>query len=115
MRISERDLQRTVLDMCAVYGLRVAHFRPARTDYGWRTPVEADGAGFPDLVIAGPGGVLFRELKSDRGRLSPDQRMWQAVLADAGADVAVWTPAELSDGTIAAALRRLAAVEVTHG
>jgi hypothetical protein len=40
--------------------------------------------------------------------------MWQTVLGEGGADVGVWTPAELSDGTILAALRLLAVAEVTR-
>ena len=38
-------------------------------------------AGFPDLVIALAGGItLWVELKSAKGRLSDDQRKWQAML-----------------------------------
>ena len=50
--------------------------------------------GFPDLCIVGSHGVIFRELKTDRGRLTPDQRDWLDRLAEAGADVAVWRPAD---------------------
>jgi hypothetical protein len=46
--------------------------------------------GFPDLVIVGRGGVLFRELKGPRGRLSDAQRAWLDDLRAAGADADVW-------------------------
>ena len=46
----------------------------------WRTPVAADGQGFPDLVLARAGVVLFRELKTDIGKVSDEQAAWlQAV------------------------------------
>ena len=37
--------------------------------------------GFPDLLIAGPGGIAFRELKTRVGILSPAQKHWRRVLA----------------------------------
>lgn len=76
MRVSEADLQTQVIDLAHLNGWLVAHFRPARTKDGWRTPVAADGKGFPDLVLARSGRVLFAELKSDSGRLSVEQQRW---------------------------------------
>jgi VRR-NUC domain. len=96
--MSEDDLLRNVIILCKFFRLRTAHFRPGQTRSGrWVTPVQGDGKGFPDLVIAGPGGLLFRELKTEKGRLTPDQQAWQAVLASAGADVAVWRPRDWPD------------------
>jgi hypothetical protein len=106
--MGEQDLQGAVIDLCRLLHLRVAHFRPARTGRGWRTPVQADGAGFPDLVIVGPGGVAFRELKSDRGRLSADQKLWRDALYDAGADHWVWRPTDWTNGLVNEELRMLA-------
>lgn len=95
----ERDLQRAVLDLCKMLGLRTAHFRTARTGAGWATPVAGDGAGFPDLVIVG-SAVLFRELKTDQGRLSHDQVGWKVTLLGADANWAVWTPTDLRSGLV---------------
>ncbi len=91
-RMSEADLLRSVIDLANLLGLRVHHSRPARTAHGWRTPISGH-AGLPDLVIVGAGGVLWRELKSATGRLSPDQIVWLKALAAAGQDVDVWRPA----------------------
>ena len=86
---SEADLQRTVIEMAQAFGWRVFHVRPARTAKGWRTPVEADGAGFPDLVLARPRDesrgwrrrrLIFCECKRERGRLSDAQSRWADVL-----------------------------------
>ena len=102
--MTEDHLQTAVIDMAHLFGLKVAHFRPAQIRPGkWVTPVQADGKGFPDLVIAGPGGVLFRELKSAAGTLSAEQRMWLHALKSA--DVGVWRPADLQSGRIEQELR----------
>lgn len=103
----EDDLLTAVLDMARLFGLRVAHFRPANTERGWRTAVQADGKGYPDLTIAGPGGLLFRELKSATGRLSAEQQDWAATLASAGADFAVWRPEDLRTKRIERELRAI--------
>ena len=97
--MTEAELQSAVLDLAALFGWKVAHFRPARTAHGWRTPVSADGAGWPDLVLVHPdrGLVLFRELKADRGRLTLEQQAWQQWLTAAGQDFAVWRPEDLDE------------------
>jgi hypothetical protein len=62
--------------------------------------------GFPDLVLAHKDrGVLFVELKSEKGKLTKEQTGWGAVLLAAGADWRVWRPADWSDGTIREALQ----------
>lgn len=97
----EDDLLVTVLDMAAAMGgLKTAHFRPARTEEGWRTPVQGDGKGWLDLFILGPGGALWRETKSATGRLTPEQRAWMEALRAAGYDADVWRPADLASGRI---------------
>jgi hypothetical protein len=98
--MTEAHLLTAVLDLCKLLHLRVAHFRPARTDRGWRTAVQGDGAGWPDLVIVGPGGVIYRELKTDRGRISPVQADWLVALVDAGQDAGTWRPEDLASRRI---------------
>jgi len=58
-----------------------------------RDSLRCEGAtGLPDLILAGPGGVLWRELKAG-GDLDDGQRAWRDTLRKSGADWAVWTPA----------------------
>lgn len=103
--MSEDDLQVAVIDLCRLLRLRVAHFRPAqKKSEKWATPVQGDGAGFPDLVIVGPRGVLWRELKLQRGHLTPAQIEWQMALHSAGEDYGVWKPADWHSGWIRADL-----------
>lgn len=93
VRITEQEFQQQVIDLGHLLGWRVAHFRPAQTAKGWRTPATADGKGFPDLVLVRER-VIFAELKTDRGKLTDDQAAWLAALAHAGAEAYIWRPSE---------------------
>ena len=78
---TEREFTAQVLQLAHTYGWLTCHFRPLRRlDGTWRTPLQGDGAGFPDLVLVrgdiSTGRCLFIELKTDHGRLSPLQRRW---------------------------------------
>jgi hypothetical protein len=109
--VTEAELQSGVIDCARLFGWRVAHFRAALTKHGWRTPVQADGAGFPDLVLVRGGRLLFVELKGDGGRVTDEQRRWLeefgrvAVLADA-VEVHTWRPDDWTTGRIDNALAR---------
>lgn len=83
---TEAEMTRAVLDAARFTGWRVAHFRPARTAHGWRTAVEGDGAGFPDLVMVHEraGLVWWVELKAKRGRMTDEQEAWRDALVAAG-------------------------------
>jgi hypothetical protein len=76
----EQAFQAVVVEVARLAGWRCAHFRAARTDKGWRTPVTADGAGWPDLVLVRPPRIAFVELKSAADELRPNQTEWLAVL-----------------------------------
>ena len=97
------ELQDAIVDAAHLAGWRAAHWRPARTSHGWRTPCQYDAHGFPDLVLCGPR-VVFVEVKGDGDRLRQDQAAWLESLARAGAEVHVWTAEEWADGTIDAVL-----------
>jgi hypothetical protein len=93
--ITERDWQRQVTDAAELFGWQWAHFRPARTDRGWRTPVSGPlGAGFPDLILAREGRLIFAELKAEGARLRPEQREVLDVLRQS-AECHVWRPSDL--------------------
>lgn len=93
LTISEADFQRTVIDLAVLSGWTVAHFRPARTDRGWRTAMSGH-PGAPDLILARRGVVLLAELKRQHGRVSPQQRAWLAQLGDAGR---LWRPSDWAE------------------
>ena len=92
--MSEEEWQAIVIDLARLLKFRVAHFRPARTERGWRTPVAADGAGFPDLLLCRGQRILALELKAERGRLSAAQEDWLAALRAAGVEAHVLRPSQ---------------------
>jgi hypothetical protein len=97
--MTELEFQRQVTDLAEIYGWEWAHFRPAQTARGWRTPVSGPlGAGFPDLVMVRSRDrrLLFVELKRDKGKVSPDQARVLALFGSA-ASVYVWHPDDFAE------------------
>lgn len=73
---SEAGFQGWVLDLARTYGWLIYHARPAKVRDGqWATPMTGN-PGFPDLVLARGGRVIFAELKKQAGRVEPDQQQW---------------------------------------
>lgn len=104
--MSEETLQREVMAIARGLGWLVTHFRPAKMQSGkWATPLAGD-KGWPDLALCHPrwGRFMVRELKAQKGRLSPEQVAWLEALNAAGIDATVWRPEHLADGTILTAL-----------
>jgi len=98
-------LQKSVIDLAHLYKWRVAHFTSVRDHRGvWRTPVAADGKGFPDLVFTRER-LFMAEIKGDGDRLKPEQEEWIAALERAGVEIYVWKPVHWRDGTIDGVLR----------
>lgn len=96
--ISEALFQTRIEQMCRLLRLRWHHEVDSRRSR----------KGFPDLVIVGPGGVVFAELKAQNGRVTAEQRDWLADLTTApgGHRAEVWRPADWDH--IEAVLRDLA-------
>ena len=104
----EARLQRDVIELAQLLGVMVAHFRAAQVRDGtWVTPLQGDGAGFPDLVLLSPHRVAYAELKSHYGKPTIAQQRWLDRLAHAGEAVYVWRPADWDSGAIEAELRGL--------
>lgn len=61
-------------------------------------------AGLPDLIIIGPGGVIYAEIKTGTGVLNPAQRKIIRLLRQSHQLVYVWRPGSLKSGQIYAAL-----------
>lgn len=80
--MTEAQFQAMVLTLARSMGVVAYHTHDSRRSQ----------PGFPDLVLVGERGILFRELKTDVGRVSPDQRFWLEALSAAGQDARVWRP-----------------------
>lgn len=91
----ETDFATWVEDLLHSFGYFLAHFRPAKTDKGWRTAVSCDGAGFPDYIAVKPSRCIVAELKSEIGTVTPEQRRWLDLFA--GVEVVetyLWRPSD---------------------
>jgi len=104
------ELQDATAHLAQFCGWRVAHFRPAKTDKGWRTACQYDAKGFPDLVMV-RDRLVFVEIKRKVESLSTEQKLWRVLLLAICAlapDIVqyfVWRPADWHDGTIERILR----------
>lgn len=94
---TEKELQDHIVGVARALGFMAYHTHDSRRSE----------PGYPDLHLIHPGrGVsLFRELKSHKGRISPDQRKWGAALTAAGFDFDYWRPADVVSGRFLAELQ----------
>lgn len=93
--MKESVFQEHVIRLARALGWEVYHTHDSRRSR----------PGYPDLHLWHPvHGQLFRELKTMKGRQSPDQVKVERSLRAAGADVKVWRPSDL-DGLILEELR----------
>jgi hypothetical protein len=96
--MSEAELQANIIALCGELGFPVGQMLNFRaTIRGW-----------PDLVIIARTKIIYRELKSERGTLSPDQRDTGTRIRAAGGNWAVWRPRDWVTGRIQDELRMLA-------
>lgn len=90
--------EKSIISLARTLGWRVAKIDKMldpRTKQ-WRTPMGADGKGFPDLTMAKRGRVVFVELKAG-GSLEKDQRLWRDAIRGpdgSGVEWYLWTPAD---------------------
>lgn len=87
--ISEKDLAATVIEMARAYGWLVAGVVDQRV-YARRF-----SAGVPDLMMVRGKRLVFAELKSQRGKVTPEQQEWLSALVVTGAEVYLWQPQDL--------------------
>lgn len=87
---SETQFQVAVVELAILSGWRVMHIHDSRRGLG---------AGYPDLTLLHrrTGRLLFAELKTATGRVSPEQQGWINDLRRGGHEVHVWRPADLAD------------------
>jgi hypothetical protein len=99
--MSEDDLLRCVLDLAKLYGWRTLHIRPARTAKGYRTPLQGDGVGWPDIFAVKGDNVVIAELKTEKGKTTPEQEAWLAALYyHCDNEPMIWRPADWHSGEI---------------
>ena len=87
----ESQLQDTIVQLCKLFGgITWYHaYTSRRSVPGW-----------PDLAILGTRRLIFRELKTETGKVSMEQERWGLMLRHAGQDWDVWRPNDLQSGRI---------------
>ena len=87
--MTEKQWQQQVVDLAQVYGWLVYHTYDSRRSE----------PGFPDLVMVHKGQerVIYAELKTARGSLTPDQHEWLRALQACGCEVYLWRPYDFGD------------------
>lgn len=93
----EASFMRVVVEIARLCGWLVVHVPQSVSVRGRHMTAYAfDGKGWPDLTLVHPErGLMFRELKTNKGRLGPEQVKWLRALYNAGADAGVWRPCDL--------------------
>jgi non-ribosomal peptide synthetase component F len=99
--VTEAEFTRAVIQYAQLQGWLAAHFLPAMNRRGqWRTAVQGDGKGFPDLLLVSQRlrmhPVVAAELKVGRRKPTADQERWLRSFRNAGVPAYVWTPADWS-------------------
>lgn len=74
--MTERELTDQMIALARLTGWRSFHVRQARTKESWRTPVQGDGKGFPDLLLLRGGSMIVAELKVGKNALTYEQEAW---------------------------------------
>lgn len=96
LRMPERQLQELVRRTALVLGWRFFH--------PWTSIKSAPG--YPDCTLVRGERLIFAELKTERGKLTPAQVDWLAALGRVpGVEVYIFRPAQWYDGTIETILR----------
>lgn len=87
--MKEKDFQEQVKYVARSHGWLVYHTHDSRRSE----------PGFPDLVMVRDDEVIFVELKSETGRVSPSQRKWLDALSNARRVRVppVWRPSDMDD------------------
>ena len=91
--LAEKDFQRQVLELAAVYGWLAYHVPDSR---------RVSCRGVPDVLCIRPFppyGFFFAELKTEKGKLRPEQKEWLEALQHNGIEYHVWRPSDFDEIT----------------
>jgi hypothetical protein len=83
--LTEKQWSSQVYDLCRLMGWKRYH-----TYFSKRSP-----AGFPDETLV-RDRVVFLELKTETGKVSPHQKEWLTALLNAGAEVYIARPRDFT-------------------
>jgi hypothetical protein len=87
LALSEKKWQALVVQMARTFGYLSYHTLDSRKC----------APGYPDLTLVGHGRLIYAELKKEKGRLSPAQKVWLEELGKTCAEVYVWRPSQYKE------------------
>ena len=94
----EADFQAEVIRQAEAFEWTAMHVRRSVSGQKGRWMTTTSVKGWPDLVLFKPEvGILYRELKTDRGRITAEQRQVLTDLQAAGGNVGIWRPRQWPD------------------
>lgn len=82
--LTEKQWQRLVTDTADLFRWKWFHF----------PQMIGNPKGFPDLILIKHGRTAYAELKTEKGKVSPDQQRVHEELAMCGVPVFVWRPSD---------------------
>jgi hypothetical protein len=94
-KISEAQFQRNVIHAARLYGWIVDHTPPMRNHSG---DIYTGGlTGKTDLVLFSMfgRGIIFAELKTETGRVSPAQKRFAEIIQLNGGEYFLWRPSDM--------------------
>jgi hypothetical protein len=96
--MAEKELQKNIREVAKAFGWEFVYSIPDSR--------MATAKGMPDLLMAKEGRLIFAELKTLTGKLSPEQRQVLRLLNTVdGVEVYLWNPEDWLDGTIEKVLK----------
>jgi len=92
--LSEAQWQSQVIQLAKLRGWAYYHTVDSRKS----------NRGFPDLVLVRER-VIYAELKTQNGRVRPEQKDWKDLLELAGQEVYLWRPSDVEQVDLVLAIR----------
>lgn len=85
--INEKEFREQIRDLCKLFGIKF-HF----TWLAIHSP-----KGFPDLVLRNleQKRIIFAELKTESGKVTPSQQEWHDDLIECGQEAYIWRPSDM--------------------
>lgn len=93
---SEAAFQMKVIQLAGFCGWSAYH-PPDNRPSGNTGRVQKVAPGWPDLVLWRPPEIMVAELKTEKGKVRPDQRIVLDQLAACGIEVHVWRPSDWAE------------------
>lgn len=80
--MTESQFQAQIIQLAKLYGWKIYHTHDSRKSE----------AGYPDLCMVKGTRLLFAEVKTDIGKMSPAQKEWFQALKAAKVECYLWRP-----------------------